>query len=141
MIIAVDFDGTIVGHRFPEVGEEVPGAIQWMKEWQRLGAKIILWTERSNKRKAPYGSYLADAVRWLHDRGVWEYGVNENPGQSSWSDSPKAYAAVYVDDAAFGCPLIHPAGFSRPCVDWDKVGPAVADKIVTWKELQHVRHH
>ena len=37
--------------------------------------------------------------------------------------STKAYGNVYVDDAAFGCPLMHPKGFARPCVDWEKVGP------------------
>ena len=27
MIIAVDFDGTIVEHRYPQIGEEIPFAV------------------------------------------------------------------------------------------------------------------
>ena len=31
MIIAVDFDGTIVEHRYPKIGEERPFAIETLK--------------------------------------------------------------------------------------------------------------
>jgi hypothetical protein len=32
MIIAVDFDGTVVEHIYPDVGRDVPGAVYWLKE-------------------------------------------------------------------------------------------------------------
>ncbi len=48
MKVAIDFDGTIVEHKFPEVGKPVPGAIEWMKKWQDAGAQLILWTMRSD---------------------------------------------------------------------------------------------
>ena len=31
MIIAVDFDGTIVEHRYPRIGEEIPVAVDTLK--------------------------------------------------------------------------------------------------------------
>ena len=39
-------------------------------------------------------------------------------GIELWTTSPKAFAHVYIDDAAYGCPLLHPPGFHRPCVNW-----------------------
>ncbi len=121
MIICIDFDGTIVDHCFPEIGEPVPQAIQWMKKLNTYGAKLILYTMRSDSIR--FRTALSDAVEYLKKNGVRLYGVNENPTQRSWTDSPKVYADVYVDDAALGCPLIFPKGFNRPCVDWTKVGP------------------
>ena len=47
--IAVDFDGTIVEHEFPDIGPPVPGAIESLKRFQDAGVKIILWTTRSNQ--------------------------------------------------------------------------------------------
>lgn len=47
MIIAVDFDGTCVKHRYPMVGEDVDGAVSVLKELVRKGHKIILYTMRS----------------------------------------------------------------------------------------------
>ena len=44
MIIAVDFDGTCVKHRYPMVGEDVDGAVSVLKELVRKGHKIILIT-------------------------------------------------------------------------------------------------
>ena len=121
MIICIDFDGTIVDHCFPEIGKPVPGAIQWMKRLNSYGAKLILYTMRSDSNRFP--AALSEAVHYLRENGVELYGVNENPTQFSWTDSPKVFGDVYVDDAALGCPLIFLKGFNRPCVDWGKVGP------------------
>jgi ABC-type sugar transport system substrate-binding protein len=112
MIIAVDFDGTVVDHRFPDVGPDVPGAVAALRALVAGGHKIILWTMRS-------GPYLAAAEQWYKDRGIPLFGVNGNPDQASWTTSPKAYAQCYVDDAAVGCPLLDLARFKRPCVDWE----------------------
>ncbi len=71
------------------------------------------------------GTLLTDAVNYLQSEGVELFGVNKNPTQESWTSSPKAYGEIYIDDAAFGCPLIKPKGFARPCVDWKTVGPQV----------------
>lgn len=123
MYICVDFDGTIVDHRFPEIGKPVPDAIKWLKRIHNAGGKIILYTMRSDGKMM--GTLLTDAVDYLRSEGVELFGVNKNPTQESWTSSPKAYGEIYIDDAAFGCPLIKPKGFARPCVDWKKVGPQV----------------
>ena len=121
MYICVDFDGTLVDHRYPSMGDPVPGAITWLKRLQRHGAKIILLTMRCDDTKD--GILLSDAVQYLRDNGIKLFGINKNPDQKSWTTSPKVYGDIYVDDSAFGCPLIQPRGFARPCVDWKKVGP------------------
>lgn len=121
MIICVDFDGTIVDHCFPEIGEPVPGAIKWMKRLNKYGARLILYTMRSDSKM--FKTALTDAVRYLRENNVELYAVNSNPTQEEWTTSPKVHANVYVDDLAFGCPLIHPKGFRRPCVDWEEIGP------------------
>ena len=128
MYICVDFDGTVVDHCYPEIGTEAPGAITWLKRLQDHGARLILFTMRSDTSFG--GPMLSDAVEFLESRGIELYGINTNPDQDSWTESPKAYADIYVDDAAFGCPLIMPEGFRRPCVDWETVGPALLERML-----------
>ena len=123
MFIGLDFDGTVVDHRYPDIGEPVPGAIKWLKRLQQSGARIILFTMRSNNSDT--GNLLGEAVKYLEKNGIRLYGINKNPDQDEWTSSPKVYANVYIDDSAFGCPLVQPKGFSRPCVDWKVVGPQV----------------
>ena len=50
------------------------------------------------------------------------YGINVNPNQTTWTESPKAYGQLYIDDAALGIPLKFDINISeRPFVDWEKV--------------------
>lgn len=123
MYICIDFDGTIVDHRFPEIGPPVPGALEWLSKFQAAGARLILFTMRSDGGRN--GDVLSAAVAYLQENGIQLYGINENPTQVHWTSSPKAYGQLYIDDAAFGCPLIELEGFQRPCVDWSVVGPGV----------------
>lgn len=118
--IAVDFDGTIVEHVYPEIGEEAPTAIQTLLALQAVGAKIMLFTMRSDGQKS--GDQLSAAVDWCYKKGITFDVVNSDPEQP-WSTSPKLYAHVYVDDAALGCPLVYfpPEQNRRPVVDWKKV--------------------
>jgi hypothetical protein len=126
-----------VDHKFPEIGIEVPGAIRWLKRFQELGAKIILFTMRSDNQvlkdkmvdlesniQATSGNFLTEAVDYLLYHGIELYGINTNPTQKKWTSSPKAYGHIYIDDAAFGCPLVCQSN-GRPYVDWAKVGPAI----------------
>lgn len=105
MIIAVDFDGTIVRHDFPRIGSEAPNAFKVLRKLQDGGHKLILLTMRSEK-------YLQDAVDFCMERGVRFWAVNNNPEQCSWTSSPKVYAQLYIDDMALGVPM------NDGTVDW-----------------------
>lgn len=122
-VIAVDFDATCVKHKYPEVGEDVPGAADWLKAFHEAGANLILNTMRSDDR--PDGKTLEAAINWFEDNDIPLFGVNHNPTQDDWTSSPKVYAHLYIDDAAFGCPLVNLNDGSRPYVDWSIVGPSV----------------
>jgi hypothetical protein len=120
-IVGVDFDGTIVEHRYPEIGKPVFGAIKALKRLRKAGVHIILWTMRS-------GRELEEAVAYMERAKIPLYGVNCNPDQSSWTTSPKAYCNIYIDDAAYGCPLIYPED-GRPYVDWTDVAHDILEMV------------
>lgn len=111
LTIAVDFDGTVVKHQYPFIGEDVPHAERVLKRLVTVGqVDLILFTMRSNEE-------LLRAVEWYESKSIPLWGVQANPTQSQWTSSPKAYANYYIDDAAVGCPLIH-SSLDRPYVDW-----------------------
>ena len=114
MYIAIDFDGTCVTHEYPEIGRDL-GATTTLKTLVDNGHKLILLTMRSGKT-------LENAKHWFEERGIILYGVNENPSQKRWTESPKVYANLYIDDANLGIPLIKNSMASdRPYVDWKLV--------------------
>lgn len=102
MNIACDFDGTIVVHRFPAIGKEVPGAISTLKTLQDSGHKIFLWTMRGYH--SDYKRCLEDAVGWCESLGLFFDAINRTTSGFGTS-SPKQHANIYIDDAALGCPL------------------------------------
>lgn len=136
--IAVDFDGTCVGHDFPRIGPDI-GAVTVLRRLVEAGHSLVLFTMRSDisnpKSEVPEitqkgGNYLTDAVNWFKKHNIPLYGINTNPAQSRWTKSPKVYAHLYLDDAALGCPLCPCSYFDpqegvtvtlRDCVDWDRV--------------------
>lgn len=120
--IAIDFDGTIVEHKYPDVGKLLPGVTKWIKTFKEAGAKIILYTMRWDSESE--GPVLTDAIKFCADNGIVFDGIQTNPTQKEWTDSPKAYAQIYIDDHGLFCPLIYPV-MGRPYVDWNKVGPEV----------------
>lgn len=122
LTIAVDFDGTIVEHEYPDIGAPVTNALIVLRDLQKLGHKLILYTMRS-------GQELQDAVDYMANNDIELYGVNENPSQKNWTQSPKVYANLYVDDAAVGCPLIRPTG-RRAYVDWIQVRQTIVERLV-----------
>lgn len=142
MVIAIDFDGTCVEHCFPEIGRDVPGAEITLKRLINCGHQLILWTMRSDilnpisndPNIIPFsGNYLTDAIQWFNDRNIELYGIQRNPTQDEWTSSPKAYAQLYIDDSALGCPLINPKGKIRPYVDWHEVEMFLMRKgILPW---------
>ncbi len=128
LTIAVDFDGTIVDHRYPDIGAPACGAFDWLRELKRRGVKLILWTMRSDSSKD--GPTLTNAVEFCRKHGVEFDHVNENPGQRTWTTSPKCYAHMYIDDAAVGVPLRDsPRAGGRPVVDWHRLGPMILERV------------
>lgn len=129
MIIAIDFDGTLVSHEFPKIGKDI-GAVPVLKKLVDAGHKLILHTMRSDideVKSFEYGihgkpgKYLTEAVEWCKVRDIHLWGINENPEQLSWTNSPKPYAHIYIDDAALGCPLKCDHETERPYVDWKRI--------------------
>ena len=99
MVIAVDFDGTIVENRYPEIGQERPFAIDTLKMLINDHHRLVLWSCRE-------GQLLDDAINWCRERGVEFYAAiprrppitiptspaSSRPTSSSttamWADSP-----------------------------------------------------
>ena len=71
MTIAVDFDGTIVEHRYPEIGEEIPFATETLKMLIKDRHRLILWSVRE-------GELLDEAVEWCRQRGEEFYAGNRD---------------------------------------------------------------
>jgi len=93
VIIAVDFDGTIVKHKYPAIGKEIPYAIETLKLLQEKGHKLILWTYR-------YGKELEKAVNFCKKRGLIFHAINNNFEEEEFDNtySRKIYADIYIDD-------------------------------------------
>ena len=97
MKIAVDFDGTIVTHKYPDIGEELLFAIETLKELNRQQHQLILWTFRAGKE-------LEEAVAYCKQRGLEFYAVNKNYPEEDFDEtiSRKINADVYIDDRNLG---------------------------------------
>jgi hypothetical protein len=96
--IAVDFDGTIVEHRYPEIGKEVMFALQTLRTLQEQGHQLILWTYRSGKE-------LEDAVEYCRRNGIEFYAVNASYPEEEFDedyDSRKIDADIFIDDRNIG---------------------------------------
>ena len=129
MTIAIDFDGTCVTHEFPMIGKDI-NAVPVLKELTEKGHYLILFTMRYNVIiDGEQKNYLTDSVKWFVDRKIPLYGIQSNPTQDEWTSSPKAYAQLYIDDAALGCPLIYDKTYSdRPFVDWIRVREMLVER-------------
>jgi hydroxymethylpyrimidine pyrophosphatase-like HAD family hydrolase len=95
--IAIDFDGTIVEHKYPEIGKENLFAFQTLKELEKRGAQLILWTFRTGKE-------LDDAVEFCRKNGIEFYAINKNYPEEILNDtiSRKIDADIYIDDKNIG---------------------------------------
>ena len=99
MTIAVDFDGTIVEHRYPEIGQEIPFAIETLKMLIKDHHRLILWSVRE-------GRLLDEAVNWCRERGVEFYAVNcdypEETIEGNQHFSRKLKVDLWIDDRNVG---------------------------------------
>ncbi len=122
MIIAVDFDGTIVEHKYPVIGKEIPFATATLRQLMKDGHKLILWSVRE-------GDLLQEAVDWCEERGVRFYAVNadldEDGADKAGSEhfSRKVKAHMFIDDRNLG---------GLP--DWGTIYKMIS-KRMTWEQL------
>ncbi|MCU4164235.1 BT0820 family HAD-type phosphatase [Carboxylicivirga caseinilyticus] len=97
MLIAVDFDGTIVEHKYPAIGKEKIFAFQTLKALQKQGHLLVLWTIRS-------GKLLDEAVEYCRKNGVEFYAINRTYPEEVIDEtmSRKVNADVFIDDRNVG---------------------------------------
>ena len=148
MIIAIDFDGTIVEHRFPEIGDPVPYALNFIKALKENGHQIFLWTIRSNYEVVRFDNggkvyqrriesvYLDKACQFLKENGIELDGYNESPYIVSTSN--KQFANYYIDDTALGTPMMKDSSGHYSCVDWKELGKLMVQKHLI-SELQYAK--
>ena len=116
MKIAVDFDGTIVEHRYPQIGEEKLFAFETLKQLQKLGHQLILWTFR-------YGKELDEAIEYCKKKGIEFYAVNKSYPEEEYEPdicSRKIDADIFIDDRNVG-------GFPGWSEIWQMLNPDYAD--------------
>lgn len=120
LVIAVDFDGTVVEHKYPAIGKTLPFAFETLKELQKRGHRLILWTYR-------HGKELDEAVEFCKKNGVEFYAVNRSYPEEQFDPanaSRKLDCDMFIDDRNVGgflgwgeiFRIIHPeaAGESQP---------------------------
>jgi hypothetical protein len=125
--IAIDFDGTIVDHAYPEIGKEKLFAFLTLKELDKLGARLILWTFRTGKE-------LDDAVEYCRKNGIEFYSVNKNYPEEVFDEtvSRKIDADIYIDDKNIG-------GFPGWSEIWQMIRPFELEQQEAEKRLTSVR--
>lgn len=96
MIIAVDFDGTIVEHAYPKIGRPIPFALETLKQMQKDGHVLLMWTVRD-------GELLQEAVDYVEKNDVKFYAYNKNyPEEDVATASRKLNADIFIDDRNVG---------------------------------------
>lgn len=99
MLIAIDFDGTLVEHKYPEIGKEIPFAFETLKRLQADGHRLILWSVRE-------GRLLDEAVAYCRERGIEFYAINRDyPEEEKGSNrhySRKLKVDLFIDDRNLG---------------------------------------
>lgn len=139
LIFGIDFDGTCVTNELPKIGKDI-GAVPVLRDIVASGHKIILFTMRSNKKdggvnspelKPCFGNLLDEAVNWFNENKIPLFGINTNPTQHEWTESPKPYCHIYIDDTALGAPLKFNWMLSdSPFINWDRVRFILEEKQI-----------
>lgn len=117
-ILAVDFDGTVVTHMYPQIGKEADDCVRVLKRVQEAGHKIVLWTCRETDPEAKT-DYLRAAVEWMYESGLKLHNVNDTRESDDFRNPQglrrKVLADCYIDDRNIGIPK------KFGCVDWSWV--------------------
>ncbi len=99
LVIAVDFDGTIVTNKYPDIGYLKRNAKKVINELFDAGHEIIINTCRQGKEEQ-------DMIDFLKQMGIMYSTVNENLCyriEEYGNDCRKIGADVYIDDKAYPC--------------------------------------
>ena len=97
LIIAIDFDGTIVEDAYPDIRKPKIFALETIKRLQGDGHRLILWTYRSGRK-------LKEAVNFCEKQGIEFYAVNKNYPEEEFDGkiSRKIHADLFIDDRNIG---------------------------------------
>ena len=97
LLIAIDFDGTIVEDRYPDIGKPMMFAFETIQRLQSDGHRLILWTYRTGKP-------LQEAIDFCKKHGVEFYAINKNyPEEEFDPNTPrKLKADIFIDDRNIG---------------------------------------
>ncbi|MDR0833302.1 MAG: hypothetical protein LBN93_03840 [Candidatus Symbiothrix sp.] len=97
LVIAVDFDGTIVEHAYPRIGKPIPFAIETLKKLQEERHILVLWTVRE-------GKLLQEAIDYCAQNGLKFYAANKNHPREKYNPdrSPKLKTDLFIDDRNIG---------------------------------------
>lgn len=97
LTIAIDFDGTIVENKYPEIGKPLLFAFETLKKLQDDGHNLILWTYRK-------GTRLEEAVTFCKKNGINFYAVNKSYPEENFDESlsRKILADIFIDDRNIG---------------------------------------
>lgn len=123
MVIAVDFDGTIVEDRYPDIGKEKRFAFMTLKALQKEGHRLILWTYRS-------GRTLEEAVEFCRRNGIEFYAVNKSYPEEDFNESEasrKIHADIFIDDRNIG-------GMMEWGKIWQLIGEPHVDEVISKKK-------
>lgn len=96
-ILAIDFDGTIVESKYPDIGKPMLFAFETLKKLQERGFILILWTYRR-------GKHLDEAVEFCRKHGIEFYAINKNYPEEVFDAevSRKLNADIFIDDRNVG---------------------------------------
>ena len=96
-VLAIDFDGTIVENKYPDIGKPKLFAFETLKKLQKEGYVLILWTYRDGDR-------LQEAVDYCKKNGIEFYAVNKSYPEEVYTESisRKINADIFIDDRNIG---------------------------------------
>lgn len=123
LILAIDFDGTIVEDAYPNIGKPQLFAFETLKRLQNDGHRLILWTYRDGKK-------LQEAIAFCKENGIEFYAVNKSfPGeQFDTEKSPKIHADCFIDDRNIG-------GF----IGWGKIYQMLTNEILNIEKSKSIK--
>ena len=115
-IVAIDFDGTIVEDKYPEIGTLIPEAKKYINKLRADGYEVIIWTTRTHLK-------LLEAIEFLAKEGIKYNGINQSSQANlmmyNGQDSRKIFADMYIDDR----------GLLSPMPPWSEIYDMIIDRI------------